>query len=168
MPPAAPSSIAGNVGPPRNVPTDRPYARPLKASRSARAESDQSPGLATIELMEFSPENSTSLTLLSAACEKAIARPATATPASGMTRNGRGTARRCVHGAIRKITKVPTATATARTIVQPKSASSGRSNGGSFRAEIEISLVLSPVQEPIPIQKPKTTATRAEKKEAQQ
>src|SRR3954465_15963238 len=88
MPPAAPRNMAGSPGPQQKLPSERPYATPLNASSSARAESDQAPGYATSESIDVSPENSASLTLLSAAWENPIASPATARPTAGTTRNG--------------------------------------------------------------------------------
>src|SRR3954451_19418376 len=46
-PAAAPRNIAGNVGPPRKVPTEMPYARPLKAITRISADTDQAPRSAT-------------------------------------------------------------------------------------------------------------------------
>src|SRR4051795_3799105 len=89
MPAAAPRNKAGNTGPPRKPPIEIDHASPLKAISSASAESDHAPGFPTSDGSATSPENSTSLTLLSAASEKAIARPEIASPASGSNTNSR-------------------------------------------------------------------------------
>ena len=63
-------------------------AIPLNAMTSASAESDQAAGLATSGPSASCPENRTWSTPLSAASEKAIARPATAIPAAGSEDEG--------------------------------------------------------------------------------
>jgi hypothetical protein len=123
----------------------------LKTISSARAESDHAPGSATSDPTASWPEKSTSLTLLSVDSENAMASPATTRPMAGRATNGRHSATRTVSRARRKIAKVTAAMAAARRIVQPKSATSGWGKCGSCRAPIAMSLVLSPVIDPIPI-----------------
>src|SRR6266849_5138413 len=151
-PPAAPRNRAGNVGPPRKLPSEMAHARPLKAISSASADSDQvaapetSPGIASW------PENRTSLTLFPVVSVKAIARPDTAIPATGTSTNGRVVTTRTVLRASRKTTKLTIATAAASRMLQPKSAMSGRANDGRERGPSAYALVLSPVHDPMPIE----------------
>ena len=46
IPAAAPRNSAGNVGPPRKLPSDRPYAKPLNTISHVSAASDHVAGLA--------------------------------------------------------------------------------------------------------------------------
>jgi hypothetical protein len=66
--------------------------------------------------------------------------------------NGRGAAMRWASRARRKIRKVTTAITAANGIVQRKSTRSGRAKAGRFSGLSEMSLVLSPVNDPIPIE----------------
>jgi hypothetical protein len=79
-------------------------------------------------------------------------RPETASPTIGSSRKGFRIATPCVSLPSRKIAKVATATAAASSIVQPKSVTSGCGKAGSSKVFSEMSLVLSPVNDPRPIQ----------------
>src|SRR5262245_50418776 len=61
-PPAAPMNSAGNVGPPRNAPSDTAQAAPLQTTTQANAPADQVPELATRPDSVSCPENSTCAT----------------------------------------------------------------------------------------------------------
>jgi hypothetical protein len=108
--------------------------------------------LATSEGSASWPEKSISATPLSAVSAKPIASPATARPLAGSTRKGFAAANRCVSRARRKIANIATAMPAASSIDQPKSAKPGVSKGGNSSAGMEMSEVLRPVHDPMPIQ----------------
>src|SRR5437763_8333958 len=151
-PPAAPRNRAGNVGPPRKPPSEMPHATPLKTISRASADSDQVAAPETSPGRASWPEYRTSLTLLPVVSAKAIARPETARPATGSSRNGRVVTMWTTIRASRKMAKLTIATAAPSGMVQPKSAMSGRANEGSARGPSANALVLSPVHDPMPIE----------------
>ena len=63
IPPAAARNSAGNTGPPRKLPSESMYARPLNTITSASAPSDHVPACVSSPGSASCPENRTSLTL---------------------------------------------------------------------------------------------------------
>src|SRR5262249_15759025 len=86
-PATTPRNSAGNVGPPRKLPSEMLQASPLNTSRSASVESE----IVAAELKSApkasSPENSTEFAGSPVDSLKAIASPPTASPAAIVSRN---------------------------------------------------------------------------------
>ena len=116
---------AGNVGPPRKLPSEIAQATPLSVTTRNRAHSDSESACDSSAPNESSPENSTASELWSVAASKTIASAATARPARGVSSQGFRPTTRADTVASSTTRKTPTAARTDNGTVQAKSTTVG-------------------------------------------